>query len=243
MMVAADTGTFAALPLPYYVRYCWVEPDGTESNYESTIFPSVQTFPPQESGASAPSGGAAISRMLLVRPVTDQALFPKVEAAKNADFSDARLLDPRAVPADLDCFKVFDGSVWGDFPAEGLGTPFDNMSVAVEMSRFASFGETCFVRYCWIAADGTETDWKSTLFPVSATPPNAVAAGPAGGGKISGKRYGQRDDFQYRERGKARCGGLGRLAGFGGRLSGGECPAGLFCGLRQHGKAYNSASV
>lgn len=185
MMVAADTGTFAALPLPYYVRYCWVEPDGTESNYESTIFPSVQTFPPQESGASAPSGGAAISRMLLVRPVTDQALFPKVEAAKNADFSDARLLDPRAVPADLDCFKVFDGSVWGDFPAEGLGTPFDNMSVAVEMSRFASFGETCFVRYCWIAADGTETDWKSTLFPVSATPPNAVAAGPAGGGKIS----------------------------------------------------------
>ena len=41
MEVSVDIDKFKELKEPYYIRYCWITSEGVESNFRSTVFPSV----------------------------------------------------------------------------------------------------------------------------------------------------------------------------------------------------------
>ena len=112
-------------------------------------------------------GGATPARtLMLVRPNSDLALYPVIEASASADFADAVVLDTHGSADDRACCKVFTGDEWIDLPASGLGTPFDGLTVAVDMSvKFAAVTQPYYVRWCWRTAAGADSDWSSIEFP------------------------------------------------------------------------------
>ena len=114
-----------------------------------------------------PAGTAAgATTLILTRPASDLALFPVIEASASADFTDAVVLDAHGSAADRAYCKVFTGSQWIDLPASGLGTPFDGLTVSVDMSvKFAALAQPYYVRFCWRTAAGADSDWESLIFP------------------------------------------------------------------------------
>lgn len=149
MSLYADTGKFAALTQPYYLRYCWITEDGAESNYKSIVFPSVQTPSPIQSGSGESNlpeptfndvgkipvvaglesphyelreiaaENAGIDKLLLQRPISDEELYPKVTASNEADFTNAVVLNPYSTALHKNFIKVYTGSEWINFPSEG----------------------------------------------------------------------------------------------------------------------------
>lgn len=115
-----------------------------------------------------PSGGGSVAAgaLTLVRPVSDLALYPVVEASASADFADAVVLDTHGSAADRALCKVFTGDEWIALPADGLGTAFDGLTVSVDMSaKFAALPQPYYVRWCWRTAAGADSDWSSIEFP------------------------------------------------------------------------------
>lgn len=104
--------------------------------------------------------------LILTRPASDLALFPVIEASASADFTDAVVLDAHGSADDRALCKVFSGEEWIDIPASGLGTPFDGLTVSVDMTtKFAGLAQPYYVRYCWRTAAGADSDWESLIFP------------------------------------------------------------------------------
>ena len=100
------------------------------------------------------------------RPVFDDTLFPKVILSKDIDFTDTIEFDPLNTSTDLNYFKVFTSDYWTDIPEDGLGIPFEGMEVIVNVSKGRQvFGETFYVKYCWVTADGSESNFKSFIYP------------------------------------------------------------------------------
>ena len=111
------------------------------------------------------SGGSDVGRFVIARPISDQTLYPKVEASSTSSFEDVISIDPLHNADDRKYLQVFDGSNWVDFVADGLGTPFDRMEVSVDVSKFANLQQPYYIRYCWMTSDGVESNFRSSLFP------------------------------------------------------------------------------
>ena len=114
----------------------------------------------------------SINRLSFIRPVSDLALYPVVEASQNADFTSSVLLDTFNTAGDRQYVSVFTGTQWLSFPSGGLGTPFDNLPVSVDMSKFSALTKPYYVRCCWAYEEsGSEyssegyTDQISIQFP------------------------------------------------------------------------------
>lgn len=111
------------------------------------------------------SSNLDINKFVITRPVSDEQLYPKFEASETKDFTNAISVDPINNSSDSQYLQVFDGSNWIDFPTNGLGTPFDRMEVSVDVSKFENLNQPYYIRYCWVMSDGTESNFRSALFP------------------------------------------------------------------------------
>lgn len=63
MEVSVDISKFSSLTQPYYIKYCWVESDGTESNLRSSLFPSVSvstSLSTSSNGGNNSNGGCNV---------------------------------------------------------------------------------------------------------------------------------------------------------------------------------------
>lgn len=112
----------------------------------------------------------AITKIILQKPESDEELYPKVIASQTADFSNPITIDPSANSVHRMLFNVFNGEIWISFPSDsGLGTPFDNMEVSVNAFAFSALTLPFYVKYCWKTSDGTESNYKSIIFPAVQT--------------------------------------------------------------------------
>lgn len=118
-------------------------------------------------GADGQNGeDCSATTLMLVRPASDLALYPVIEASASPDFANAVTLDASSSSTDRGYCKVFSGTQWIALPAAGLGTPFDGLTVSVDMSvKFASLTQPYYVRYCWRSSAGADSDWESLVFP------------------------------------------------------------------------------
>ena len=164
--LSVNTIKFSTLLQPYYIRYSWKTPDGAESNYKSTIFPSVQMPDPLEGESDEIKiESSPISTLIIQRPDSDDGIHPKIIASNKPDFSEIIVLDPLNREG-RSYIKVFDGQGWIDFPEiGGLGTPFSGMPVSINMDFFESLKKPYYVRFSWLTSDGAESNYKSTIFP------------------------------------------------------------------------------
>lgn len=63
MEVSIDINKFSTLSQPYYIRYCWMTSDGTESNLRSSLFPSVSvstSLSTSSNGGNNSNGGCNV---------------------------------------------------------------------------------------------------------------------------------------------------------------------------------------
>ena len=125
--------------------------------------------------AGSNGGGSNVDRFVIARPISDEALYPKIEASSTSDFANSISIDPLSNSGDVEYLQVFDGNKWIEFNTDGLGTPFDRMEVSVDVSKFASLTQPYYIRYCWVKKDGTESNFRSSLFP-------SVSIGSSNGG-------------------------------------------------------------
>lgn len=124
--------------------------------------------------------GTSENEITLVRPVSDQSLFPIIEASADVGFTSVQTINARTVAGDRAKIKVFNGSAFADFPDSGLGTPYDEQSVVIDVSGFiAALGDSFYVRYKWESSDGTASDYKAAKFPfsVAQTPVSSTGGG------------------------------------------------------------------
>lgn len=129
--------------------------------------------------------GTAENEITLVRPVSDQSLFPIIEASADVGFTSVQTINTRTVADDRVKVKVFNGSAFADFPDSGLGTPYDEQSVVVDVSGFiAVLGDSFYVRYKWESSDGTASDYKAAKFPLSVAQTPVSSTG-GGSGNVS----------------------------------------------------------
>ena len=111
------------------------------------------------------TGGSDIGKFIITRPISDEQLYPKFEASSTSDFKSSISVDPFNTKSDIQYLQVFDGNNWIDFPENGLGTPYDRMEVSVDIEKFSELEQPYYIRYCWIDSEGTESNFRSTLFP------------------------------------------------------------------------------
>lgn len=115
------------------------------------------------------SGGS--DRFVISRPISDKALFPRIEASDTSNFESCFTIDPLTNSEDRQYLQVFNGSAWIEFPNDGLGTPFDRMEVSVDVSKFSSLSQPYYIRYCWTIVSGSnpeeglDSNYRSSLFP------------------------------------------------------------------------------
>lgn len=129
--------------------------------------------------------GTSENEITLVRPVSDQSLFPIIEASADVGFTSVQTINTRTVADDRAKVKAFNGSAFADFPDSGLGTPYDEQSVVVDVSSFiAALGDSFYVRYKWESSDGTASDYKAAKFPLSVAQ-TPVASTGGGTGNVS----------------------------------------------------------
>ena len=129
--------------------------------------------------------GTSENEITLVRPVSDQSLFPVIEASADVGFTSTQTINTRTVADDRVKVKVFNGSAFADFPDSGLGTPYDEQSVVIDVSSFiAVLGDSFYVRYKWESSDGTASDYKAAKFPLSVAQTPVVSTG-GGTGNVS----------------------------------------------------------
>lgn len=124
--------------------------------------------------------GTSENEITLVRPVSDQSLFPIIEASADVGFTSVQTINARTVANDRTKIKVFNGSAFADFPDSGLGTPYDEQSIVIDVSGFiAALGDSFYVRYKWESSDGTASDYKAAKFPfsVAQTPVSSTGGG------------------------------------------------------------------
>lgn len=111
------------------------------------------------------TGGSDVGKFIITRPISDEQLYPKFEASSTSDFKSSISVDPFNTKSDIQYLQVFDGTNWIEFPENGLGTPYDRMEVSVDIEKFSELEQPYYIRYCWIDSEGTESNFRSTLFP------------------------------------------------------------------------------
>ncbi|MEI3038450.1 MAG: hypothetical protein V8T90_05195 [Victivallales bacterium] len=112
------------------------------------------------------TASAAIFHLGLVRPNYDDALHLRIEKNGTAVVDTANTADRAKV-------KIFTGQEWVEFPSDGAGSPFSEMSVDIDLTTLG--GGTHYLRYKWYNSS-TGTDWVGVTFPSSGN------SGGAGGG-------------------------------------------------------------
>ena len=125
----------------------------THTNYENRL-------------ATLETASAAIFHLGLVRPNYDDALHLRIEKNGTAVVDTANTADRAKV-------KIFTGQEWVEFPSDGAGSPFSEMSVDIDLTTLG--GGTHYLRYKWYNSS-TGTDWVGVTFPSSGN------SGGAGGG-------------------------------------------------------------
>lgn len=111
------------------------------------------------------TGNIDVTHFVISRPVSDEALYPKIMASQTGDFLSTLEIDPLNNESDKTYFQIFDGNEWVAFPNDGLGTPFDRMEVSVDISKFSSLTQPYYIKYCWVTSEGIESNLRSSLFP------------------------------------------------------------------------------
>ena len=146
-----------------------------------------------------------IKKVVIQRPVSDEELYPILVSSQTEGFTETISIDPSTKSEDREKIKVFDGSVWSDFPAiGGLGTPFDNMEIGFDLSSI-EYNQPYFIKYAWKNSDGTLiSNWKGSLFPSTTIMPsiNKNSSSSEGGddsssvgiGTVTSVNYIQPDD-------------------------------------------------
>ena len=151
-----------------------------------------------EWGDAAAGAGTGAVTLTLVRPVSDLALFPVVQASASADFASVTTLDAHSVAADRAYCKVFTGDEWIDIPTSGLGSAFDGLTVSVDMStKFAGLTQPYYVRYCWRTAAGADSDYVSLRFPSVGTPGGGQMVANPVGGNVAGLKIAKLTATEY----------------------------------------------
>lgn len=115
-------------------------------------------------------GGSNVKMVQLVRPITDEAIFPVLEVSQTDSFSTISYAFDATTTAGRAKFMAYLTDVgWGALPSDGLGTPYDNEIVLCDLSSIENLTEPYYIRWKWVdAVDNTvETSWKSTQFPSS----------------------------------------------------------------------------
>ena len=127
-------------------------------------------------------GGSTVKRFTIQRPVSDLELFPLVKASQNPAFSSCQTIEPRTNSEDAQFIKVFTGEEWMDFPSEdGLGSPFDGCEISIDTSKFAGLTEPYYIKYCWTDSEGSESNYKSTMFPSAHLSGSQIVKNPVAG--------------------------------------------------------------
>ena len=129
-------------------------------------------------------GGSSIKMIQMVRPISDEAILPKVEISADESFATIAKTIDASIASDRSKFMVYaedygwmalntdgvGGSGNGadgihDF-AYGLGTPFDNAVVLCDLSG-VDLEEPYFIRWCWQTIDGDGNVVTTTVDGVS----------------------------------------------------------------------------
>lgn len=118
-----------------------------------------------------------VTKLVLQRGVSDKALYPKIAFSASADFSSASEFDFSSNDFARSSARVFNGTGWITFPADGLGTPFDNKEVVIDVATL--LGDAMpqlpfYFKFCWVEANGTASDYKSSVFPAAPSFPPAA---------------------------------------------------------------------
>lgn len=112
----------------------------------------------------APSG--TIATLTLVKPVNGVHLLVIKATAAGKRAGGTTIIDTRNRAADRTKVTAYldtgtDGS-WDACPANGFGSPYDNQTVAVNMTGNGTLPAIWY--YCWTADDGTYGDWRCVRY-------------------------------------------------------------------------------
>lgn len=115
-------------------------------------------------------GDSNIKMVQLVRPITNEAIFPVLEVSQTNSFSTISYIFDATTTTGRAKFMAYLTDVgWGVLPSDGLGTSYNNEIILCDLSSIENLTEPYYIRWKWVdAIDNTiETSWKSTQFPSS----------------------------------------------------------------------------
>jgi hypothetical protein len=124
-----------------------------------------------DKGDPGEGGGTSIETLLFRVPAMadDSALHFALEVFSTVDYSGAAVESFNSAVAQT-YLKIFDGSAWIAFPAEGAGNPYYENKLSVALQSVESETQY-YIRYKWFIKDSTpaNTPWEYSQYPALET--------------------------------------------------------------------------